>query len=582
MKVRIYGISTGFPYIWGTKNHIDMNIRSLALLSPALLLAGCSGGKQTKPNIVFFLVDDYGWPESSVPYGDEVYPRNMEFHTPNMERLARQGVVMTHAYACPVSTPTRTSILSGMNAVHSGITNWVSMAKDEPADAVGGLNGNGVFQDLATDAFIRPDWKINGMCPDIPESEGVNDVTIATPLARLLKDEGYYTIHVGKAHWASAGVPGASPYNMGFTVNVAGTNAGHPRSYLGEENYGNTKDKWTMAAVQNMTEYYGTETFLTEALTREALKTLDYPISHKQPFYLYMAHYATHTPIQKDPRFYDAYSDMGLDDGQAKFSSMVEGVDKSLGDLLDYLEEKGIADNTVIIFMADNGGNADNPAKGGVPHECCAPLREGKGSCYQGGIRVPMIFYWPGKTAPGTRVNTPTLPEDLFPTILDIAGVKERETVQQVDGKSLVDLFVKGSQLAAKEQFSSLSEAGAFVVPEEVSGISPERPLVFHYPHQWKVEYRPEVDFLSTVIVGDWKLVYVMMNTLPGMHVQDGVPFELYNIRDDIGEKHNLAAEYPEKVRELASVLGERLRAWNAPMPTVRSTGERVAWPDEI
>ena len=557
-------------------------LKTLALASPAILLFGCGAKEQTRPNIVFFLVDDYGWPESSVPYGDEVYPRNLEFHTPNMERLARKGVMMTNAYACPVSTPTRTAIMSGMNAVHSHITNWVSMAKDEPADAVGGLNGNGVFQDLATDVFMRPDWNINGLCPDIPESEGINDVAVATPMVRLLRDAGYYTIHVGKAHWASAGVPGASPYNMGFAVNVAGNNAGHPKSYLGEENYGNTKEGWTMAAVQNMAEYYGTETFLTEALTREALKTLEYPVSHHQPFYLYMAHYATHTPIQKDSRFYDSYADMGLDDGQMKFSSMVEGVDKSLGDLIDYLEEKGIADNTIIIFMADNGGNADNPAKGGVPHTCCAPLREGKGSCYQGGIRVPMMVYWPGKTAPGTRVNTPTMPEDLFPTILQMGGVKDWKTVQKVDGKSLVDLFVKGSQLAGRESFASQKEANAFVVPESVSGIDPSRELVFHYPHQWKVEYRPEVDFLSTIIKGDWKLVYVMMNTVPGMHVLDGVPFELYNIKEDIGETKNLASEYPEKVSELAKALGERLRAWDAPMPVLRSTGEKVAWPDEV
>ena len=369
---------------------------------------------------------------------------------------------------------------------------------------------------------------------------------------------------------------------MGFAVNVAGNNAGHPKSYLGEENYGNTKEGWTMAAVQNMAEYYGTETFLTEALTREALKTLEYPVSHHQPFYLYMAHYATHTPIQKDSRFYDSYADMGLDDGQMKFSSMVEGVDKSLGDLMDYLEDKGIADNTIIIFMADNGGNADNPAKGGVPHTCCAPLREGKGSCYQGGIRVPMMVYWPGKTAPGTRVNTPTMPEDLFPTILQMGGVKDWKTVQNIDGKSLVDLFVKGSQLAGRESFSSQKEANAFVVPESVSGIDPSRELVFHYPHQWKVEYRPEVDFLSTIIKGDWKLVYVMMNTVPGMHVLDGVPFELYNIKEDIGETKNLAAEYPEKVAELAKALGDRLRAWDAPMPVLRSTGEKVAWPDEV
>ena len=551
----------------------------LALLAPAL-----AASARQKPNIVFFLVDDYGWPESSVAYGEEVYPRNLQFHTPNMERLAGKGVILTQAYACPVSTPTRTSLMSGMNAAHSHITNWTSMARDEPSDAVGGKNGAAIYEELDTDIFRRPEWNINGLCP-----EGVSapaDVQIATPVVRLLRDAGYYTIHVGKAHWASAGTPGSSPYNMGFTVNIAGTNAGLPKSYLGTDNFGNTPELWNMSAVQNMTEYYGEEIFLTEALTREALKTLEYPIEHKQPFYLYLAHYATHTPIQKDDRFFREYKEMGLDNGQSKFSSMVAGVDKSLGDLMDYLEKKGIADNTIIIFMADNGGNADVKSKGGVPHTQCAPLREGKGSCYQGGIRVPMMVYIPGKTAAGTRINTPVVPEDLFPTLLELGGVRSYQTVQPVDGKSLVPLLTKGSRLAAKAakkgEITDQKSANAFVIPEAVSGIDPERPIFFHYPHQWKVDYKPEVDFLSTVIVGDWKLVYVMMNTVPGQCVADGVPLELYNIREDIGEKHNVAAEHPEIVARLAKVLGDRLRSWNASMPIVRATGNPVPWPDEI
>ena len=550
----------------------------------ALPLVSAAG--RQKPNIIFFLIDDYGWPESSVAYGEEVYPRNLMFRTPNMERLSQMGVMLTQAYACPVSTPTRTSIMTGMNAAHSHITNWTSMAGNEPSDATGGKGGSVVYQELDTDIFRRPEWNYNGMCPVGLETEGLHDVQLATPLVSLLREAGYYTIHVGKAHWASAGTPGSSPLNMGFLINISGTNAGLPRSYRGKDNFGNTPELWNMAAVQNMTEYYGQEIFLTEALTREALKTLDWPVEHKQPFYLYMSHYATHTPIQKDPRFFDVYQDMGLDAGQSKFSSMVAGVDKSLGDILDWLQEKGIADNTIIVFMADNGGNADVPAKGGEPHSACAPLREGKGSCYQGGIRVPMMVYWPGKTAPGTRVNTPVCPEDLFPTLLEMGGVKHWSTAQPVDGKSLVPLITKGSRLAARAARKGLitnqKEACRFVVPEEVSGIDPERELVFHYPHQWKVDYRPEVDFLSTVIVGDWKLVYVMMNTVPGKSVQDGVPFELYNIRDDIGETRNLAAERPEKVKELAGVLGRRLRAWDAPMPVVRATGQPVPYPDEF
>ncbi|MDY6464767.1 MAG: sulfatase-like hydrolase/transferase, partial [Bacteroidales bacterium] len=313
--------------------------QSTALLLAVLGTAGSLSARPKQPNIIFFLVDDYGWPESSVAYGEEVYPRNRQFYTPNMERLAQQGAIFTHAYACPVSTPTRASLMSGMNAIHSHITNWVSMEGNQPSDAVGGKNGAAVYEELETDIFRRPDWNINGLCPDGPLSEGVNDVQTATPMVRLLRDAGYYTIHVGKAHWASAGTPGASPYNMGFLVNVAGTNAGLPKSYLGTDYFGNKPGLWNMAAVQNMAEYYGQEIFLTEALTREALKTLEEPVRRGQPFYLYLSHYATHTPIQKDTRFFDRYKrEMGLDAGQSKFSSMVEGVDKSLGDVLDYLE----------------------------------------------------------------------------------------------------------------------------------------------------------------------------------------------------------------------------------------------------
>ena len=422
---------------------VRKSLVGLSLLAPAVVLA-----KDDKPNIVFFLVDDMGWVDSSVAYGEEVYPNNLRFHTPNMDRLAREGVILTSAYACPVSTPTRTSLLTGMNAAHTGITNWTSTMRDTPSDATGGAVAmeTGQIEENTGDRLIRPEWNINGMSP----APGVAHTQYATPLPQLLKDAGYFTIHVGKAHWASAGTPGASPYNMGFVVNVSGNVAGMPRSYQSEENYGNTPEKWNMLAVQNMTEYYGTGVHLTEALTREALKTLEYPIRHGEPFFLYMAHYATHTPIQPDKRFIQKYLDAGMDKGQARYASMVEGVDKSLGDLLDYLKEMGVEKNTVVVFMTDNGGNSENKQKGGVLHTQNKPLREGKGSCYEGGVRVPLMFRWPGRVAPNTRVNTPVIVEDLFPTLLEVAGVRNPRVVQAVDGESLVKLVTKGSEIAAK------------------------------------------------------------------------------------------------------------------------------------
>lgn len=544
------------------------HLTGLALLAPSVAFAA------DKPNIVFFIIDDMGWVDSSVAYGEEVYPNNLKFYTPNMQRLASQGVMLTNAYACPVSTPTRTSLITGVNAAHSRITNWTSTTKDTPSDATGGavaMAQSGVNEDL-TGRFVRPDWNLNGMSP----VEGIENTLYATPLPRLLQDEGYYTIHVGKAHWASAGTPGASPYNMGYLVNVSGTVAGMPRSYYSEDNYGNTPQLWNMLAVQNMTEYYGTGIHLTEALTREALKTLDFPITNDIPFYLYFAHYATHTPIQRDPRFIQKYLDAGLDAGQARYASMVEGVDKSLGDLLDFLEKRGVAEDTIIIFMTDNGGNAENKAKGGVRFMHNLPLRNGKGSVYEGGIRVPMMVKWSGKVAPATRVNTPVICEDMFPTILEMAGVKGYDVVQDVDGKSLVNLVTKGSKLAEKAakkgEIADQKAANAFVVPESVSGIDPERTLIFHYPHQWKGYELEDIDYLSAMRKGDWKLVYRMRTGA----------LELYNLEDDLGEQNNVAAANPEKVKELAAELSAKLREWKSPMPTSRANGKVVPMPDEL
>lgn len=544
------------------------HLTGLSLLAPAVAFAA------DRPNIVFFIVDDMGWVDSSVAYGEQVYPNNLRYNTPNMQRLASQGVMLTNAYACPVSTPTRTSLLTGVNAAHSRITNWTSTMRDTPSDATGGavaMMQSGANHDNTT-RFVRPEWNLNGMSP----TEGVENTLYATPLPQLLKEAGYYTIHVGKAHWASAGTPGASPYNMGYVVNITGNVAGMPRSYLSEENYGNTPEKWNLLAVQNMTEYYGTGIHLTEALTREALKTLDYPIMHDEPFYLYFAHYATHTPIQRDPRFVQKYLDAGMDEGQARYASMVEGVDKSLGDLLDYLDAKGVADDTIIIFMTDNGGNAENKSKGGVRFMHNLPLRNGKGSVYEGGVRVPLMVKWKGKVAPATRVNTPVICEDLFPTILQMAGVKNYDVVQEVDGKSLVNLVTKGSKLAAKAtkrgDIADQKAANAFVVPESVSGIDPNRTLIFHYPHQWKPYDLEDIDFLSAVRKGDWKLVYRMRTG----------KLELYNLKSDIGEQSDLSSVYPERVKELAAELSSKLRGWNSPMPRLRETGKSVPLPDEL
>ena len=571
-------------------------MRALRLTAAALAplaLAGCT--REQKPNIVLFLIDDYGWTDSQVAYGEEVYPYNLRYDTPNMLRLAERGAIMTSAYACPLSTPTRTALMSGMNAAHERITTYGALTRDTPTDAAGGTTG--IVNDNPGDPFARSDWNWNGIQP----CTGIDHSQVVTPLPELLRQAGYQTIHVGKAHWAPAGTPGASPYNMGFNVNVAGSNAGYPRSHLGQENYGNTKELWQGNAVMNLAEYYGTPTFLSDALTREAIKALEDPVRHKRPFYLYMSHYATHTPIQPDERYYQKYRDRGMDDGQAKYASMCESCDASLGALMDYLEQKGIAGNTIIILYADNGGHSIDARKGGVPHTQNAPLREGKASCYEGGIREPLLVYVPGKTEGGMRINTPVGPEDFFPTILEMAGVKHFETVQPVDGQSFLRLVQEGSKFARsavkRGAVTTQRDANRLVVPASISGLDPLRPIVSHMPHQWRIEDQPDIDFMSAVRSGDWKLVYRMHNVMqmefvaggsrvaraafPGEAVACGV-FELYNLADDIGEQHDLAASEPDKVAAMARMLSDKLRGWDANMPVIRATGAPVPWPDEL
>ena len=526
-----------------------MKYKALTGLAALVPLAACTN-KAQQPNIVFFLVDDFGWVDSSVQYGEELYPNNLRFNTPNMQRLSERSTVFGSAYACAVSTPTRTSIMTGMNAAHTRITNWTSAYKDIPSDATGGgfwMSDNKSSGDAAAgDVLGRPDWNINGISP----VDGVPHTQYANSLVQYLKDAGYFTIHVGKAHWASAGTPGVNAYNHGFCVNVAGTMAGMPRDYSGMDNYGNTKERWNEFAVQNLVEYYGTPTHLTDALTSEALKTLDYPIRHRQPFYLYLASYATHTPIQADERFAQKYRDAGMDEGQAAYASLVEGVDASLGRVLDFLDSKGIADNTVIIFM----------------HTQNKPLREGKGSNYEGGIRVPLMICWPGKNRI-CRCDVPVICEDMFPTILDIAGIKDYRTVQDLDGQSILPL-----------------------VTGKGEGPSPDRPLVFHYPHKWKPYDLVDIDFLSAVRVGDWKLVYRIIDgalalsaPTPGERSEAAArAIELYNLKEDLGEEHNVAVDYPDVASRLADTLSAKLRRWNAVMPVVLSTGKQAPLPDEL
>lgn len=508
----------------------------LALLALAFL-GGCKDmqpnqvdNNASQPNIVMFLVDDMGWQDTSVPFWTQRTPFNDLYQTPNMERLAKEGMKFTQAYATAVCSPTRVSLMTGMNAARHRVTNW-TLHKDK-------------LQPMETNhkSLSFPEWNVNGMTPSLE----VDKAVYATPLPQLLQDAGYYTIHSGKAHLGAIGTLGEDPLNLGFDVNIAGHAAGAPGSFLGTEDYGNGNKGREIWAVPGLEKYHGEEVFLTEAITLEALEAMDVAQEENKPFFLHMSHYAVHTPIMADARFVQKYYDKGLDSIEAKYASLVEGMDKSLGDIMDYLEKKELAENTIILFMSDNGGLSVY-ARGGERNTHNKPLNSGKGSAYEGGIRVPSLVKWPGKTPPNSVTDHKIIIEDFYPTILEMAGVKQYKTVQQVDGFSFVPTLKSGEDH------------------------SKERPLFWHYPNEWGPS-GPGIGASSSTRVGDYKLIY---------YHQDG-RMELFNLKEDIGETKNLVAAQPEKTKELAKILSDHLREVEAQMPSQKDTGMQIPYPDEV
>ena len=495
-------------------------LASIAATAP--LSAADSARNQRRPNLVFFLVDDMGWQETSVPFHTEITALNRRYRTPNMERLAAEGVKFTQAYASAVCSPTRVSALTGMNAARHRVTNWTlrkNVSPDQPHPLV-----------------QPPAWNLNGVCTEA----GVERTMQVTPLPALLRTAGYRTIHVGKAHFGAKDTPGEDPRNLGFDVNIAGHCAGGPGSYWGEKNYSaawrskNAADLiWNVPGLE---AYHGTNTYLTEALTLEAIKALEKSVAEKKPFYLYLAHYAVHAPWEKDDRFYQGYIDAGLKPAEATLASMIEGMDKSLGDILATLARLRVADDTVVLFMSDNGSPAQCPPN--------LPLRGHKLTPYEGGSRVPMLVRWPGVTKPGTTCHRPVTVEDVFPSLLELAGVSWRDRViQHVDGLSFVPLL-RGAESP-----------------------TPDRPFVWHFPHY----YSRQTPF-SAVRVGDWKLIH---------HHADS-RLELFNLTTDLSEKDDLAATEPERVRALASQLAALLKERAAQMPANKQSGKVLSYSDSL
>jgi arylsulfatase A-like enzyme len=406
-----------------------------------------------------------------------------------------------------------------MSGARHRVTNWTLRKNKSP--------------DNPSKIIEPPAWNLNG----ITTEAGIERTMQVTPLPALLKTAGYRTIHCGKAHFGAKDTPGANPLHFGFDVNIAGHHAGGPGSYWGLKNFSaawRTNPPDLIWDVPGLDAYHRKDIYLTEALTLEAVKAVEQTVAAKQPFYLYMAHYAVHAPWEKDDRFYQKYVAAGLKPNEATLASMIEGMDKSLGDLMNALDRLGIADNTIILFMSDNGSPSQCPPN--------LPLRGHKLTPYEGGIREPMIVKWPGVTQPGGVCREPVIIEDYFPTILELAGADwQDKTVQTVDGISFTPLL-KGA------------------------GKSPaNRPFVWHFPHNYG-----QTPF-SAIRQGPFKLIY---------HHADRRR-ELFNIDEDLSETRDLAQAQPAKVKELAALLTKRLRAMDAQMPVDKRTGKTIELPEE-
>jgi len=467
-------------------------MRRLILLAILMVFAATSllekapAEEVARPNIVLILADDLGWADLGC-YGGDLH------ETPHLDRLARQGVRFTDAYAASVCSPTRAALLTGKHYARLRITIWREAAQKPVAN-----------RNLAP--------------PVVEENLPHSEIT----LAERLQAAGYLTAIVGKWHLGGAD---HYPETQGFDVNIGGTHWGAPFSYFfpyrGAGRFGGECRYVPHLELGKPGEY------LTDRLTDEALRVID--AAGERPFFLYLAHHAVHTPIEAKPQLtskYQAKLAPGMRHQNARYAAMLDSLDQSVGRVLNHLDEKGLADRTVVIFLSDNGGHV-----GEFDDLRCTnntPLRSGKGSMYEGGVRVPLVVRAPS-VSPG-ECREPVVVMDLTPTICELAGVKlDAGAVADLDGASLTPLL------------------------RNPQGSLPRDALYFHYPH-----YYPTTTPAGAIRARDWKMVE---------YFEDGRQ-ELYNLRDDLSEGHDLAAREPEKAKELAV----RLQAWrkrvDAQMPT--------------
>lgn len=424
----------------------------------------------TQPwNVVLILIDDLGWTDLGC-YGSRFY------ETPHIDRLASEGMRFTQNYsACTVCSPTRAALMTGKYPARLHLTDWSpGQMPDNPKQ-------------------LAPDWQKH-----LP----LEEVT----LAELFQAAGYATASIGKWH---LGTQEFYPEHQGFGLNIAGTDKAAPPSFIAP---------WR---IPNLEEGRDGE-YLTDRLGQLAAEYVGE--MHDRAFFLYLPHFAVHTPIQGRKDLVEKYRmkpSAGLSHNHIQYAAMVESMDASVGAVLQELAERGIADRTIVLLTSDNGGLI---TRGTTSN---APLRFGKASAYEGGVRVPLIVRWPGVTMPGSICDEPVITMDLFATLVDACGLNvpsESESTSSTgpsgrDGVSLMPLL-----------------SGKGTIERES--------MYWHYPHHQHYQLGGAMPY-SAIRRGDFKLI----EFLDDGHV------ELFDLREDIGEQMDLAAAKPDVVSELKAYL---------------------------
>ena len=484
-------------------------IQCISMLIAAVLLSVQAMAAQQQPNVIMILIDDMGWADSST-YGSEYY------QTPNLTRLAQEGMLFTDAYAAaPLCSPTRASIMSGQYPARLRITKAIT-----PGDK------------LEPRALPAKD---NEYCGRV-EGRDHMPLEIVT-IAERLRDTGYNTAHIGKWHltpsdknWNNEN-ESFNAEHQGFDFVIGGEHLPGPTDY-----YSPYLDTTSGRTIRNLAPGPEGE-YLNERLAEESIKWIESVRDSGDPFYLNFWHYAVHGPIipKKDlmPKYIERRNP-DADQRCPEYATMIDSMDNSIGILLNWLdkpENKEIKDNTLILLTSDNGGVTHREVDGN-PWTSNRPLRGGKANTYEGGSRVPWLVRW-NKTPAGTVCNTPVITTDIYPTLLELAGLKPNpDTV--MDGRSIVAL-IEGKPLD-------------------------DKPIFVHFPHNMGLICTPS----SFVRDGDWKLIRFYWAGGEGKKHY----YELFNLKADPMEAVNLATYYPEKVSELDAIIDELIQETDALIPT--------------